>query len=160
MNKCKHCQQDTKNPNYCSRNCAAKETNKNPKRKRLARKCVYCSNPALYKSGFCEEHQEKTRTERSMDKIGDRTLSYYFSLPSLKDLHKSSKSVHIRLLAKSWNKELSNLPCAKCGYDKHVELCHIKAIKDFPDTATLKEVNCKENLIQLCPNCHWEMDHL
>ena len=49
--------------------------------------------------------------------------------------------------------------CAHCGYDKHVEICHIKAIKDFDDSALISEINSKENLIALCPNCHWEFDH-
>ncbi len=99
------------------------------------------------------------KIERSMDILGSRTLEFYFSKDSLKNLHQSSKSAHIRLLGRSWFKDMVELPCANCNYDKHVELCHIKAIKDFPQTATLKEVNCKENLIQLCPNCHWEFDN-
>ena len=46
-----------------------------------------------------------------------------------------------------------------CGYDKHVECCHIKAVSDFPDTALLGEVNAPGNLVLLCRNCHWELDH-
>lgn len=49
--------------------------------------------------------------------------------------------------------------CKVCGYDKHVEICHIKAIADFPPEAKLKEVNDLTNLIGLCPNHHWELDH-
>ena len=42
---------------------------------------------------------------------------------------------------------------------KHVELCHIKPIASFKDSALLSEVNSKNNIVQLCPNCHWELDH-
>ena len=49
--------------------------------------------------------------------------------------------------------------CAKCGYDKHVELCHIKDIANFDDDSLLSEVNSRNNIIQLCPNCHWEFDN-
>ena len=50
-------------------------------------------------------------------------------------------------------------PCVYCGYNAFVEVAHIKAIKDFPDTATLGEMNNRGNLLILCRNHHWEMDH-
>lgn len=49
--------------------------------------------------------------------------------------------------------------CKKCGYNKYVEVCHIKAISDFPATALISEVNSLSNLMYLCPNCHWELDN-
>lgn len=49
--------------------------------------------------------------------------------------------------------------CNHCGYDKHVETCHIKSIGDFPKTTKMSVVNDPSNLILLCPNCHWKMDH-
>jgi len=159
MNNCKHCGNATNNPIFCSRSCAAKETNKTPKRK-LARKCSRCNNLVKdYRSSLCQEHFN-IKKQSSREVIENQTLEYYFSKNSLKNLHKSSKSAHIRGLARSWFKHLTKLPCSKCGYDKHVELCHIKSIKSFPNTALVKEVNCKENIIQLCPNCHWEFDNL
>lgn len=50
--------------------------------------------------------------------------------------------------------------CTKCGYDKHVETCHIKAINSFPMDTPISIINSEENLILLCPNCHWEKDNL
>lgn len=52
------------------------------------------------------------------------------------------------------------LVCAKCGYDKHVEVCHVKPISSFDKSTPLGVVNSKENLLLLCPNCHWEHDNL
>ena len=49
--------------------------------------------------------------------------------------------------------------CAICGYDKHIEVAHIKAVSDFDDTATIREINSITNLIGLCPNHHWEYDN-
>lgn len=49
--------------------------------------------------------------------------------------------------------------CQNCGYSKHVEVCHIKPVSKFPDTAKLDEVNNITNLLLLCPNCHYEFDH-
>ena len=53
----------------------------------------------------------------------------------------------------------SRKECKLCAYDKHVEVAHIKAVSSFPPTATLAEINSIDNLIGLCPNCHWEYDH-
>ena len=73
---------------------------------------------------------------------------------------KENRYVRIRTNAQGLYRKYSlPLVCAHCGYDKHVEICHIKAIKDFDDSALISEINSKENLIALCPNCHWEFDH-
>ena len=49
--------------------------------------------------------------------------------------------------------------CAICGYNKHVEVAHIKAVSDFDDNATIDEINSLDNMIGLCPNHHWEYDN-
>lgn len=49
--------------------------------------------------------------------------------------------------------------CAICGYDKHVEVAHIKPVSGFSDEATMREINSFSNLIGLCPNHHWEFDN-
>lgn len=159
MKKCLHCNKDTTNPKFCSKSCAAKVTNKIPKRK-ITRLCSKCNNTVKdYRSTLCKFHFDM-KQQQSKEVIQNHTLEYYFSKDSLKNLHSSSKAVHIREIARRWFKHLLKLPCDKCGYDKHVELCHIKPIKSFPVTATIKEVNAKENIIQLCRNCHWELDNL
>jgi hypothetical protein len=49
--------------------------------------------------------------------------------------------------------------CEVCDYDHHVVVCHIKSVASFPDTATIAEINHPDNLVGLCPNCHWDLDH-
>lgn len=51
------------------------------------------------------------------------------------------------------------LGCAACGYSLHVDICHIRPVADFPDDATLREVNAPENLVALDKRCHWEFDN-
>lgn len=51
------------------------------------------------------------------------------------------------------------LKCSNCGYDKHVEVCHIKSISSFNNESKISEINDISNLILLCPNCHWELDN-
>lgn len=49
--------------------------------------------------------------------------------------------------------------CSICGYDLHVEVCHIKPIELFDDDSTVGEINKLENLVKLCRNHHWEFDN-
>lgn len=55
----------------------------------------------------------------------------------------------------------SNKPkkCIICGYDKHYEVAHIKAVSDFDDNVLISDINDVNNLIALCPNHHWEYDN-
>jgi predicted restriction endonuclease len=49
--------------------------------------------------------------------------------------------------------------CKVCGYDKHIQVCHIKSVSSFKDDDLITEINSKNNLVGLCPNHHWEFDH-
>lgn len=49
--------------------------------------------------------------------------------------------------------------CETCNYFKHVEVCHIKPIREFRDTDLIGNVNALSNMKYLCPNCHWEFDN-
>ena len=49
--------------------------------------------------------------------------------------------------------------CLLCDYTNHVQLCHIRDIGEFPDSTKLNEINDLDNLVYLCPNHHWDLDH-
>lgn len=65
----------------------------------------------------------------------------------------------IRKLADSIFKN-SNKPkeCAICGYNKHIEIAHIKGVSEFSNNDLVSQINDIDNLIALCPNHHWEFD--
>ena len=153
---CTNCQKETNNPKFCSRSCAASYNNiVHPKRK-VTRKCSMCDSPAKSsRSNMCEAHHKWWKDQRCKDK----TIGEYRNMLSVRGKHPSWIHSHVRALARSWLKDLTTLPCAHCGYDKHVELAHIQPVASFPDTALLSEVNSKDNVVQLCRNCHWEFDH-
>lgn len=69
---------------------------------------------------------------------------------------RSAIQKNARNVFKSKNKELK---CYICGYDKHVEIAHIKPVSEFDDNTTIAEINDIDNLIALCPNHHWEYDN-
>ena len=141
---------------FCSRSCSATYNNKIFIKKPLTRVCSECTEKVFtYRHTRCEQHNK----EYQESKYINRTMGEYRNLLSVKGKHISWINSHIRLFAKSWNKDLRQLPCAKCNYDKHVELAHIKGISTYSDDTLLVVINNKTNLIQLCPNCHWEFDN-
>lgn len=161
MNSCLNCNIETANPKFCSKSCAVSYNNKiQPKRNPIPRICS-CGKDFIpkFKSSrrLCDSCQE---LRANSIKYKEMTLVEYNTKMSVEGKHPSWKNSHIRLFNRQWNKSLTKLPCSKCGYNKHVELCHIKAITSFSDTATLGEINSPENNKVLCPNCHWEFDHL
>lgn len=146
MKICKHCGNEITSKDgklFCSRSCAASFNNKIPKRKKTqAYICDICGAKA--------EHRRKLCIDCKNEGIrGDITLKeavYEY-------LHKSSAYalVRTRARAKTKNREQK---CNKCGYDKHVEVCHIKSISEFSEDTKLSVINSDDNLILLCPNCH------
>lgn len=154
----------TKN-NFCSRSCAASFNNKgkqkNPKKLRV---CKKCNSEYFYKRKsntltFCDKCFQENKNSNISEQLKLLTIGQYRNKISLKDKHPSWISANIRRFNRSWNKELTKIPCQKCGYDKHVELCHIKPISDFDDKAILSDVNSPDNILVLCPRCHWEFDN-
>lgn len=154
--KCNNCGSETTNPRFCSRSCAAIATNKEAPKRKITKQCAKCETPVRnYRSTLCEHHFKEYQL-----RFKDCTVGEYREKKSVKGKDSSWSNSHIRLFAKSWHKDMANLPCAKCGYEKHVELAHIKSVSSFEDSALVSEVNARENIIQLCPNCHWEFDNL
>ena len=155
--KCVNCGNETTNPKFCSRSCAAQYNNKMFPKRKTDKKCIVCGEPVLsYRHNRCELHWNEYKESRWKN----RTIGEYRNRPSVVGKHPSWLHAHVRQFARSWLKHMTDLPCAHCGYDKHVELAHIKDVVSFSDDTLLSEVNSEDNVIQLCPNCHWEFDNL
>jgi 5-methylcytosine-specific restriction endonuclease McrA len=151
---CLNCQKETINPKYCSRSCGATANNRLYPKRKLTKKCSRCENIIKHqRTKFCSKHLEDYKSALIYK---NQTIGY--SRVGLEGKHPMYLNNNVRGFARSWLKHLTKLPCRNCGYSKHVELCHIKPVASFPDTATLGEVNSEENVVQLCPNCHWEFD--
>ena len=157
MTKCLECGAETNNPKFCSKSCAAKHNNKLYPKRKTNKTCIVCGEPVLsYRHNRCEKHWEEYKENKHKNK----TIGEYRKYISVSGKHPSWLHAHVRLFARSWLKHLSKLPCAHCGYDKHVELAHIKDIVSFEDDTLLSVVNSEDNVKPLCPNCHWEFDNL
>lgn len=148
MNICLHCNVETTNPRFCSRKCSAIYNNhKNPKRLK-EHSCKKCRCPITCKRLYCFDCSPNRCR-------GDITLEQAI----YKHHHKSSAFALIRNRARRKGMKIGMTFCAYCGYDKHVEIAHIKPIHQFPLTALISEINHHRNIIALCPNHHWEYDN-
>lgn len=162
MKKCLRpkCKIFTKNPKYCSKSCSAKHTNVIYPKRKTKNKCIVCKDDVIsYRYTRCQKHHNEYIKYKKEQKYQTKSLGEYRNKISVKGKHPSWVNSHIRLFNRSWNKDKTKLPCANCSYKLHVELCHIKPIASFPDTSLLSEVNSPSNVVQLCRNCHWELDN-
>ena len=153
MNTCKECGTPTPNPKFCSRSCAASYNNRTKPKRKPEHKCVDCGKPINAKRSRCREHY-LIWTQNQAAK--DMTLS-----EAVYDKHhRSSAFALVRSRARATAKKLGLDECAVCGYNKHVEIAHIKGISTFEGHTLLSVINSPDNLMALCPNHHWEFDNL
>jgi 5-methylcytosine-specific restriction endonuclease McrA len=148
--QCLNCGASTANPKFCSSSCAARYNNRIfPKRQKRRYYCKSCGAETGYRRIYCS-HCDPTKPKD----YGEVTIA--------------SIQLRARYQANAWIRKLarrvyyaSDKPkcCSVCGYSKHYEVCHVKPILDFPSDTKMSVVNAVENLVALCPNCHWEFDH-
>ena len=151
---------------FCSRQCSGSfNTRGKNHNAAIERVCKECKASFKCKSGhrsttFCKDCLQNYFTYFEAKAAATKllTLKELQSNPSVKDKHPSWKNSHVRNLNRSWNKDLLGFPCQKCNYALHIELAHIKGVASFDLDAKLGEVNHPNNILVLCPNCHWEFD--
>ena len=95
------------------------------------------------------------RKQDDFDAMQARPISYYICKHPLakakyNDIRTWARRTMERYGPTKW--------CHVCGFDVVVEVCHLKPIVDFPETALMSEVNSLSNLIYLCPNHHAMLD--
>jgi len=169
---------------FCSSSCAAKFNNKglqrNPPKTKTCSLCLqtFTKNKIKIRSKYCEACCTKPKPKpkfrnNEFNILKDKDIKLKITTqkrnnPTIKEClehisiigkHPSWKSSYVRAHNNSINKDLKKLPCQKCGYSKHIELCHIKAVSSFGEEAYINDINSPDNILVLCRNCHWEFDH-
>jgi hypothetical protein len=156
---------DARRKKFCDRHCAARFNNfgrqRNPDGKpqgRKQRSCVTCGSPVQgkfkrYCSSMCwpKKKDITLETRGSLQERYSRILPIYSWQASRGRINGHAHKVYFRSNRKR--------ECVECGYTRHIHVCHIRAVSDFPPTATIAEINDIANLVALCPNHHWEYDH-
>lgn len=147
MVSCLTCNKETNNPKFCSRTCAAIYNNKHMPKRKFTKKCKTCGKLIMAARKYCKEHWppplKDITLKEAIYETASRTGAFNFV---------SSRS---RALG---NKLGLTKKCINCGYNKHAEIAHIRAIHTFPLNTLLSTINDPKNLIALCPNCHYEYD--
>lgn len=166
--KCNNCNKSFKKENsqikiskthYCTRSCAAKKNNSLPKRTRKQRSCKHC-NKDITELPYARVVCEKCKVDKPY-KLKSQILAEKRTVAELKTMSEGKSRPWtdiVRSFSRSWFPSAGK-QCLNCGYDKHVELCHIRPISDFPDDTIITDINNLDNIIYLCPNCHWELDN-
>ena len=134
---------------FCSRKCAISYNNrKHPKRKKTKTICGDCGGSKSYGSARCQS----CKNRKVFIEVGNSPISNYFLG---KKSASRAKYNPIRKWARNsmeyWNIKKE---CFVCRFSTYVEVCHKIGIATFEETALMKEVNSKDNLIYLCPNHH------
>lgn len=180
---------ETKLKKFCSKSCAAKLNNKgniknfcgnNGDQTKIDdftdEEIIGIFKRSISIADFSRKLGYKNRIKYgSTTKIGYRLKRLNLDLDSIKNtsdfVSKTKSSIssdywiaaRTRIGAKSRSTYMkSDKPkyCVICGYSKHFEVAHIKAVSDFDENTKIEEINDVNNLIALCPNHHWEYDNM
>jgi hypothetical protein len=136
---------DQAHPRFCSVQCNNLWLGRS--RRKPGRTCSGCGK---YKWGKGIQDLCRACYRQDMD---TRTLQ------DLRDSVATTYEYHAKLRGLSRQGYQGPRACVACGYDLHVDFCHIRPVSDFPMTALVSEVNAQDNIVALDKRCHWEFDH-
>ncbi len=155
---------------FCNRSCAAKYTNRNRIPLFLTQNkegnCQNCGKSIIYNkclSGKGYFPRRYCNTCCLIKRLRGRQMVQFATKGELLEKSKNWQSARSMLRRHAQRNYLLSdkaKVCQICGYDKYIEICHIKSVKFFSNDTPLSTINHLDNLIALCPNHHWEHDHL
>lgn len=125
--------------------------------------CKKCANKRCVENQYdlCKCGKKKTKKSNTCSKCHSLENIKFEKLGDVLHYSKYGKqSVFQPIRSRARNVIKDRKCCEKCGYDKHVEACHIKPISSFTKNTLIDIINSPDNLLALCPNCHWEFDNL
>lgn len=175
-NICKHCNQiikvrdhekvsEVRKRKFCSRSCAASYNNSGRfnQPEGHCEKCgieivfVRRKNGGYSKRKYCDNCVKLVKAKKcGTTPILELTKGELFSKRSNWQSARSGIAKHARRV---FNSSGLKKECKVCGYNKHIQVSHIKDVADFDDDTLIMEINDIDNLVALCPNHHWEFDN-
>lgn len=143
---------ETRRKRFCSKSCAASFNNKGVRRHGNLEgyTCPHCGNKKTKSAKVCHECKVQ--------------MSYVrHKMTSLKEIANEGNARVRWSRVRTWAKKILNFTgrefkCELCNESCVLDVCHIKAISSFPETALCGEVNHLDNLIYLCPTHHVYFD--
>ena len=140
--------------NFCNNSCSASFFN--ARRDKLPLNVCKCGKQIQRRSLKCFKCDTKDKKLEG--------LNFVFSYTLQDVINKSNNKSNAYQRLNAWARKYSTVlgltekSCKLCGYNKYVELCHIKSMSKFSLNSLVSEINSKENLVYLCPNHHKELD--
>ena len=162
---------EVKKKEFCNHSCSA---NYNNKKKGFGvlnyiskGNCEICGieiefkrmkNGSYHKRKYCKKCLQEIRAKNrgANTYIVNLTKSQVFGRYSKYYIGRSMIRKHAKMVFDRGSKEKK---CFICGYDKHVDIAHIKNVSDFEGSTLMSVINNIDNLVGLCPNHHWEYDN-
>lgn len=126
-----------KRKKFCNQSCAAKYNN-------------------FVRSSFKEELKKEKSFVFKFKYLEGKTKLEIYQYHKNWQSARSSIRKHANYIYEKYNKFKV---CLNCNYFKFAEICHIKSVSSFDNQSKIEEINNINNLIALCPNCHWEFDN-
>jgi hypothetical protein len=128
----------TKRKKFCNRSCSASFNNNGIKRVKK-----------LYKNN--------KKTERKSEKINisDLTKGEIFKRYGS---YQGGRSMICKNAKRAYNESGRDKKCFECGYERKIDIAHIRSVSSFPLDSKISEINDINNLLALCPNHHSEFD--
>lgn len=151
------------NPNIC-KNCGSVIKISENQKVCDVRKKNFCNHScgATYNNKLRSTNKEKTNTKKTSSL--PEKYSYFDGVT--KKMFFEKKGVYYKFRAEirkhaQWiyQKNGGSKTCKVCGYNKHIQVCHIKSVSSFNDDDLILTINSINNLVGLCPNHHWEYDN-
>lgn len=154
-NSCLYCgdkyESKSAKKSFCSEKCSSKFDDFVKPTGELNSECKSCFSPISSCYTWCSDCAENLSEKIKRPDMTIGELKEKFPYPAWR---KKTSLQGRKTVRDTPNK------CHHCEYDKHVEVCHIKPVQDFPsDAMYISEINAPQNLLKLCPNHHWEMDY-
>lgn len=133
-----------KNKKFCNNICYREHINNKVNR------CKNCNKKIYQKSTYCKSCYVPKKTFET------KTIQECIYTSG----QDSNRYTKIRDSAKrKYRSEIKNSRCENCGFNRHIQVCHIKSISSFSVDTLINVVNDISNLVGLCPNCHKDLDH-
>jgi hypothetical protein len=156
--------------NFCSSSCSATYNNTHclasrrfgPKRTKEY-SCAVCGTTLDRRRKFCSLHDPCELAQYRLE--NGNTVTVSISKKTLQEIKYGDKSNasnfgSVRCNARMIAHKLGlHHKCLLCNYTKHITICHVKSVCTFDLSTPVREVNSPSNLIGLCNNHHWELDH-
>jgi hypothetical protein len=149
-------------PNICKCCGEVIKINKSQKVREVRRK-IFCNKScsAIFNN---QQREPKDKILKTKEYKPKKKFEFILSLSKKDLIDKHEIYYKFRAVIRKhahyvFNKHHEHQECKVCGYNTHIEVCHIKSVSSFSDDTLISEINSIDNLVGLCPNHHWEFDN-